>query len=219
MNRSLASRLSLIVVTDATQTAGRSLVEVVRAALQAGAPSVQLRAKEASAREMVALAHELLPLTREAGALLWVNDRVDVALAAGVDGAHLGDDDLPLEAARRIVPEGFLLGRSVETPEQARAAVQAGADYLGVGPAFATGSKSDAGEPIGVEGVKRVARAVRVPVVAIGGIDGANTVPLAAAGAAGVAVIRAIMAAPSVESATRELLAAVAAGHRTRRGA
>lgn len=219
MNRTLASRLSLIVVTDAAQTADRALVEVVRAALQGGAPSVQLRAKDASAREMVALARELLPLTRESGALLWVNDRVDVALAAGVDGAHLGDDDLPLEAARRIVPEGFLLGRSVETPEQACAAVVAGADYLGVGPAFATGSKSDAGAPIGVEGVERVARAVEVPVVAIGGIDATNTAPLAAAGAAGVAVIRAVMAAPDVESATRALLAAVAQGESTRLGA
>jgi thiamine-phosphate pyrophosphorylase len=216
MNRSLASRLSLIVVTDAEQTAGRALVDVVQAALQGGAPSVQLRAKHASAREMVALAHTLLPLTRAAGALLWVNDRMDVALAAGVDGAHLGDDDLPLEAARRIAPEGFLLGRSVDTPELARAAVAAGADYLGVGPAFATGSKSDAGQPIGIEGVERVAASVEVPVVAIGGIDATNTARLAAAGAAGVAVIRAVMAAPDVESATRALLGAVAEGQRAR---
>ena len=112
----LAARLSLVVITDAECAAGRGLVQVVRAALRGGAPAVQVRAKTETARETVELSRSLREETRAAGALLFVNDRVDVALAAGADGAHLGDDDLPLAAARSIVPPGFLLGRSVDTP-------------------------------------------------------------------------------------------------------
>ncbi len=209
---SLAERLSLIVLTDEAQARGRSLVEVVRAALRGGAPAVQLRSKNATAREMVELARTLLAETQPTGALLFVNDRVDVALAAGADGAHLGDDDLPLTAARRIVPSGFLLGRSVETPEQARMAERGGADYLGAGPVFATASKPDAGTPIGLEGLRRVAGAVRIPVVAIGGIDHQNAAAVRSAGAAGIAVIRAIMQAEDPEREVRRLLQELATG-------
>ena len=146
----LAKRLRLIVVTDPECGAGRSVVDVVRAALRGGAPAIQLRMKDAPAREMAALAGALLVETRRAGALLFVNDRVDVALAAGADGAHVGQDDLPVAAARRIVPPGFLLGVSAETAELARKAEADGADYVGVGPIYATGSKADAGDAVGV---------------------------------------------------------------------
>ena len=198
--------LSLIVVTDPAVPAGRTLVAQVRAALRGGAPAIQLRAKDASAREAALLARELLLETRAAGALLFVNDRVDVALAAGADGAHLGDEDLPLAAARRIVPPGFLLGMSADTVELALQAQRDGADYLGVGPVYGTASKADAGAPIGTARIAEVAAAVRIPIVGIGGIHPHNAAPVIEAGAAGVAVISAVMHAPDPESATRELL-------------
>ena len=206
--RDLAARLSLIVVTD-PDCGGRSVVDVARAARRGGAPSIQLRAKEGGARETAELARALRQETRKVGALLFVNDRVDVALAAGADGAHVGEDDLPVAAARHIAPLGFLLGVSADTPEAARRAEADGADYVGVGPVYATGSKADAGEPVGVARVRAVAAAVRLPAVGIGGIGAANARPVVEAGAAGVAVISAVMRAPDPEAATRELLRAV----------
>jgi thiamine-phosphate pyrophosphorylase len=200
-------RLRLIVVTDPECGAGRSVVDVVRAALRGGAPAIQLRMKDASAREMASVASALLAETRAAGALLFINDRVDVALAVGADGAHVGQDDLPVSAARRIAPPGFLLGVSAETVELARAAQADGADYVGVGPVYATGSKADAGDAVGTERIAQVAAAVRIPVVAIGGITIDNAPPVIRAGAAGVAVISAVMRADDPEAAVRALLA------------
>lgn len=205
----LRDRLSLIVITDPNCGEGRAILDVVRAALRGGAPSIQLRGKEMAAREQVELARALLAETRAAGALLWVNDRLDVALAAGADGAHLGQDDLPVEAARRIAPPGFLLGISAETPELALAAERGGADYVGTGPVYATGSKADAGGAVGCGRIADVAAAVRIPVVGIGGIAAANAAEVARAGAAGVAVISAVMRAPDPERAVRALLRAV----------
>lgn len=210
----LARRLALVVITDPDAGEGRGVVEVVRRALLAGAPAVQLRAKRETGREMLALAETLRAETRAAGALLFVNDRVDVALAAGADGAHLGDDDLPLAAARGIVPPGFLLGRSVDTAEEARQAEREGADYVGFGPVHATPSKLDAAPPVGLGGVRAVAGATRLPVVAIGGIDERNVSAVAAAGADGVAVIRAVMRAAAPEAAVRALIEGVARGRR-----
>lgn len=207
MSGELAERLRLIVVTDPECGAGRSVLDVVRAALRGGAPAIQLRMKDAAARETAELARALLAETRPAGALLFVNDRVDVALAAGADGAHLGQDDLPLEAARAIAPAGFLLGMSAETEELARAAEKEGADYVGVGPVYATGSKADAGDAVGVGRIAAVAAAVRIPVVGIGGITVDNAQAVLHAGAAGVAVISAVIRAADPEAATRALLA------------
>lgn len=212
----LAERLGLVVITDDRLAGRRGVVAAVRSALAGRAPAVQLRSKEASARELVELARALRKETAAAGALLFVNDRVDVALAAGADGAHLGDDDLPLAAARRIVPAGFILGRSVDTPEEARTAEREGADYVGVGPVYATGSKIGLGAPIGPDGVRAVVDAVRLPVVGIGGIEAEGAEAVARAGAAGVAVIRSVMAADDPESAVRDLLDRVERG-RSRR--
>lgn len=206
MSDALSERLRLIVVTDPDCGAGRTLVEVVRAALRGGAPAIQLRMKDRPAREMAHLAEALLAETRRAGALLFVNDRVDVALAAGADGAHVGQEDLPVAAARRIVPPGFLLGVSAETAELARRAEADGADYVGVGPVYATGSKADAGDAVGVGRMAEVAAAVRIPAVGIGGITIENARPLLEAGAAGIAVISAVMRADDPEAAARALL-------------
>lgn len=202
----LARRLSLIVVTDADLAGPRGVPHVVRAALRGGAPAVQLRVKQGTARDMVALCRLLLPDVRNAGALLFINDRVDVALAAQADGAHLGDDDLPLAAARRIVPPGFLLGRSADSPDEALRAQAQGADYVGIGPVFPTRSKADAGTTVGLAAIRAVAAAVSIPVVGIGGIDETTAADVRAAGAAGVAVIRAVMRAPDPAETVRMLL-------------
>jgi len=206
MSGVLADRLRLIVVTDPDCGAGRQVVDVVRAALRGGAPAIQLRMKDASARAMAEAARALRVETRAAGALLFINDRVDVALAAGADGAHVGQDDLPVAAAREIAPPGFLLGASAETAELARAAQNDGADYVGVGPVYVTGSKADAGDAVGVERIAVVRDAVHIPVVGIGGITVENAPPVLAAGAAGVAVIGAVMRAADPEAAARALL-------------
>ncbi|MBW3629879.1 MAG: thiamine phosphate synthase [Gemmatimonadetes bacterium] len=206
-----AGRIGLIAITD-PDCAGRSVVEVVRSALRGGAGAVQLRSKDQATRDMVELGTALKVETVSAGALLFVNDRVDVALVIGADGAHLGDDDLPLEAARAIVPPGFLLGRSVDTADEARVAEKQGADYLGAGPLRATPSKLDAAPAIGLPGIRAIAAVTALPVVAIGGVDHTNAGDAAAAGAAGVAVIRAIMQADDPEEAARALLAEVRKG-------
>jgi len=182
-------------------------VDVVAAALAAGAPAVQLRDKQASARELLALGRAVLPHARAHGALLFVNDRLDVALALGADGVHLGPDDLPVAAARRAIGGGFLIGASCDDPETARGLVADGADYIGCGAVYATSTKKDAGDVIGLEGLDRVARAIDAPVVGIGGITVERSAEVAArTGAAGVAVVGAVMGAADVGEAVRGLL-------------
>jgi thiamine-phosphate pyrophosphorylase len=203
----LADALRLVVITDRSLAAPRPVLDVVAAALAAGAPAVQLRDKEASASELLATARDLRELTGRFGALLFVNDRLDVALAAQADGVHLGPDDLPVAAARRSVPRDFLVGFSTDDPEEARRAVAAGADYLGCGAVYPTGSKVDAGAIIGLARLDGVARAVAVPVVAIGGVTPVRASEVAATRAAGVAVIGAVMAAPDPGAAAAGLLA------------
>lgn len=207
---SLARRLELIVVADVefADDADLDLVAIVRAALRGGAPAVQLRSKRGTTRTDLDLAHRLRRETRAAGALFFVNDHLDVALASGADGAHLGDDDLPLPDARRLAPAPFLLGRSVADADAAWRAEAEGADYVGIGPVYATGSKADAGEPVGISRVRPVCDAVRIPVVGIGGIDAGNSAAVRAAGAAGVAVIRAVLGAADPARAARDLLSA-----------
>ncbi len=198
--------LRLIVITDARLATPRRVVDVVRAALEAGAPAIQLRDKTADARSLFEQARLLLPLTREFGALLFVNDRLDVALAAGADGVHLGPDDLPVEAVRRTTPPGFLVGFSTDDPELARRAAAAGAAYIGCGAVFGTTTKDVGDERIGPAGLRRVVEAVDVPVIGIGGVTPRNVKEIAAAGAAGAAVIGALMGAPDPGEAVRALL-------------
>ena len=205
-NSTLARRLSLIVIADAAFAGGVDLVQRVSVALRAGAPAVQLRVKGGSGRAEYEFAMKLREETRSHGALFFINDRVDVALACGADGAHLGDDDLPLAAARRIVPPAFLLGRSAGDVATARTAQREGADYLGVGAVFRTGSKADAGSPIGLRGLRQVVEEVTIPVVGIGGIDVENATAVRDSGAAGVAVIRAVLGAADPGAAVRQLL-------------
>jgi len=200
------SRLRLIVITDRTLATPRTVQSVVAEALEAGAPAIQLRDKSMGARELAELGRELRDLTRRHDALLFVNDRLDVALAVEADGVHLGPDDLPVDAVRGVVPSGFLIGYSTDNPGKAVMAVSSGADYIGCGTVWPTGSKSDAGNAIGPEGLRAVAQSVSVPVVGIGGITAARAGLLADTGAAGVAVIGAVMAADDPGTEVHRLL-------------
>ncbi|MGW8265261.1 MAG: thiamine phosphate synthase [Longimicrobiales bacterium] len=203
----LREALRVIVITDAGLARPRSVEEVVEAALRGGARAIQLRDKGASARDLLAQARILRTLTRAWNALLFLNDRFDVALASRADGVHLGPDDLPVDAVRRVAPPGFLIGHSTDLPSVARRCAAEGADYIGCGAVFPTTSKADAGVEIGVEGLARVAEAVEIPVVGIGGItpEGARAIAQGSA-AAGVAVIGAVMAAPDPWEVVRALL-------------
>jgi len=205
-SRELARYLRLLVVTDGPLAAPRSVLDVVQSALKGGARAVQLRNKGDTPRDRFHLGRRLRGVTREAGALLFVNDRLDLALALDADGVHLGPDDLPLAAVRAVTPKDFLIGRSADEPEVARRAVADGADYIGCGAVYATSTKPDAGDVIGIEGLRRVVVSVDVPVVAIGGITVRRAGEVAAAGAAGVAVVGAVMSAPDPAAAARDLL-------------
>lgn len=203
----LARALRLIVVTDAGVAAPKPLTEVVRAALRGGARTIQVREKGAAPRELLEVARAVRPAVLEAGALLFVNDRMDVAVAAGAHGVHLGPEDLPLRAARKVVPRGFLVGYSTDDPDEARRAEEEGADYIGCGTVYATDHKEDAGRVIGLEGLDRVARAVEIPVVGIGGVTPERAREVAErTAAAGVAALGAVMGAADVEGAARGLL-------------
>ena len=191
----------LVLVTDRRATEGRDLVRVVEAALDAGLPAVQLREKDLPGRPLLALAEQLRAATARTGALLLVNDRIDVALAAGADGVHLGGGSVPVEVARRLVGPDAVIGVSTHAPGE----VPAGADFAFFGPVWETPGK----EPVGPERLAAAVRAARVPVLAIGGVTAARLPAVEAAGAAGAAVIRAILAAPDAARATRELLAAL----------
>ncbi len=182
------------------------VVDLVRAVLRGGADMVQLRHKTLPRFELLELALELRDLTSTAGALFIVNDHLDIALIAAADGVHLGPDDLSAGAARRLTPDGFLIGASASKPDTATSAVDAGADYVGSGPAFATPVKKEKGV-IGPAGVKAVTAAVAVPVFAIGGIEEANVAQLTALGLRRVCAIRALADSPDPEQAARRLRA------------
>src|SRR5947199_7554643 len=207
----LGRQLRLMVITDSGLLKGPDPVEMCRRAAAGGegATIIQVRLKDAPPREVLALARALV------GALavpVIVNDRVDVALAAGAAGAHLGQEDPPLDQLRPHVPPGFLLGLSVGSPAEAERGRAWPADYWSVGPCFATANKPDAGAPLGAEGFGRLARLApaRTPVIAIGGLNAANKPSLARAGAAGVAVIGAGWEASDPAAAARSLRASIA---------
>ncbi len=204
----LREALRVIVITDKTLAAPRSVEAVVEASLRGGARAVQLRDKVASSRDLYTQAVTLRGLTREHGALLFINDRLDVALAAHADGVHLGPHDLPVGTVRRAAPPGFLIGTSTDEPLVAQRLESDGADYIGCGAVFPTTTKRDAGDVIGIPGLSRVVEAVGIPVVGIGGVDVSRAQDIARESqAAGVAVIGAVMKAPDPEETTRSLLA------------
>lgn len=193
-----------------TEPALRDPVESVRQVLEGGVRLVQLRAKHATARELVQMGQAIRTLTRQYGALFIVNDRLDIALAVEADGVHLGQDDLPVPLARKLAGAAFIIGVSAETLEEAQRAEAEGADYLGVGPMFATTTKPDAGTPVGPERLRLIKQAVAIPVYGIGGITLQNAPLVMQAGADGICVISAIIGAPDPTEATRQFLSMLA---------
>lgn len=202
-DRSLA--LDVYVVTSVGLAPGRGHREVALAAVEGGATAVQLRAPELDAAELLALARDLARRCRRRGVVFVVNDRVEVAVESGADGAHVGQGDRPADARERL--GNLVLGVSVESSDQARAAEEGGADYLGV-TVWATPTKPEA-RPVGLDGLRSIVRATSLPVVGIGGIDASNAGDVLRAGASGVAVVSAVGAAPDPVAATRALVDAV----------
>jgi thiamine-phosphate pyrophosphorylase len=205
----LALRLVLHVLTDREWSRGRDMLSVAAAALDGGATVIQLRDKTASTRLLIEEGLALRALTRVRGALLIVNDRVDVALAVEADGAHVGQDDMPVGFARRLLGPHRILGVSAATMEEADEALAGGADYLGVGPIFPSLGKADAGPATGVDLLTELAERYATPLVAIGGITAENATAVVRAGACGVAVITAVVSAEDITAASRQLRLAV----------
>ncbi|MGA3057850.1 MAG: thiamine phosphate synthase [Candidatus Limnocylindrales bacterium] len=208
--RELLRGSAVYLVTEEALSAGRRSESIAEAALGAGVRVVQVREKEGSARRALEVATNLRRLTRHYGALLLLDDRLDIALAADADGVHLGQEDLPIALARRLMGNDAIVGLSITCSDQLASDDAAGADYLGVGAVFPTGSKSDA-TLTGLPLLAAARNATRAPIVAIGGIDATNAGLAAAAGADSVAVISAVTQAADPAAAVRALAAAVAA--------
>ncbi|MDB4897892.1 MAG: hydroxyethylthiazole kinase and thiamine-phosphate pyrophosphorylase, partial [Firmicutes bacterium] len=204
ISRPLADQLALYVIVS-----GATPLAVVRAALEGGAGMIQWREKALDLPAQVAAATQVRDLCRAYGALFLVNDRVDLALALDSDGCHVGQEDLPVPLARRLLGPDKIIGTSVETAAEAARGEAEGCDYLGVGPIYATPSKADAGEPHGPGVIERVTAATRLPVVGIGGIGLGKAADVIAAGAVGIAVISAVTGAATPLAAARALLAEV----------
>ena len=195
----------LYVVTDRELSKGRSDAEVARMAYEGGADVVQLRMKNADGREMLEQANLIRRYADEMCKLFIVDDRVDIAMASGADGVHLGQSDMPLEAARRLMGDDAIIGISVDNVEEAIAAQEGGADYVGVGAVFQTSTKPDAQQGVGLGAVFEVRQAVDIPVVAIGGINRGNIQDVIRAGADAAAVVSAVVAQDDVSAAAHEL--------------
>jgi thiamine-phosphate pyrophosphorylase len=184
----------LYVITDRFVNPHRSHIDLARAAVEGGASVVQLRDKTATTRQLLEWAQTIRQLTWRTATLFLVNDRVDIALAVDADGVHVGDDDLPVPVARRLLGAGKIIGRSVANEQEALQALAEGADYVSIGSVFQTTTKPDAGEPVGLSMVRRVRQVLPpdYPLVAIGGITLQNAPLVWEAGADAVAVISAI---------------------------
>ena len=208
MSQAFDVDLRLYLVTDPDLAGERPLLDVVGQALAGGVSIVQLRDKRAEARELLELAEALKVLLEPKGIPLLVNDRVDVAAAAGV-GCHIGQCDLPPAAARAILGEEAVIGWSIDQIDQIQAADPALLDYVAHGPFAATGTKPNAGKPVGVDGIEQVRALTALPLVAIGGIDVTNAADAIAAGADGIAVVSAVVAAQDPKAAAETLRGAV----------
>ena len=198
---------NLYLITGRGETLGRNLEFVVEEALRGGVRAVQLRDKEASTKELYETAHELRRITSRHGAKLFINDRVDVALAVDADGVHIGSSSLPLYKVRRLLGEKKLIGVSCHNQAQAITAQEMGADFITFGPVFYTPSKSAYGDPVGLTKLKSVTELLQIPVFALGGVKEENCAEAVACGVRGVALISGLMSAQEPREAARRLLA------------
>jgi len=195
---------SLYLVTDRTLMSTDTLEEAVEQAVLGGCSLVQLREKTSSSLEFYGLARSVMRITEKYGVPLIINDRLDIALAVEAEGVHIGQDDMPAAVVRRLIGRDKLLGVSVSTREQAVRAAAEGADYLGVGAMFATGTKTDA-ELVSMKELLRIREAVDLPVVVIGGINPDTAKSFAGSGIDGIAVVSAILSGADIKEAAREL--------------
>jgi len=205
---------TLYLISDRKQVPGGNLCAAVEGALRGGVRAVQLREKDLSGRELHELACRLRELTSRYGAKLILNERLDIALAVGADGVHLGENSIPLRQARKVAGEGLLIGVSCHDREKALAAQDNGADFITFSPIFFTPSKAPYGEPVGTERLAEVCRLLRVPVFALGGIKREKVRTVLGHGAHGIALISAILAAGDPEQAAREMMALLNEGKR-----
>ena len=201
---------NLYLITDRTQTAGRELPAVVADALCGGLRAVQLREKDLTSCQLFELARELRNVTREYGAQLLINDRIDIALAVCADGVHLGRASIPVVDARRILGSSQTIGYSAHGLDEAQQAERDGADFVTFGPIYATPSKAAYGEPLGLARLAEVARSLTIPVFALGGVNISSAREVMSAGARGVALISAIIAARNPTAETEALLRIIA---------
>ena len=197
----------LYAIVDTSLLRGRPLTNILRELLKGGCKLIQLRAKKLSSGEFFALAKEARQLTREAGAIFIVNDRADIALACGADGVHLGQDDLPLYAARKLLGKEKIIGVSTHDLAQASEAEKAGADYIGFGPIFGTATKETGYSPRGLEMLRQIRKEVKLPIVAIGGITESNVAEVWKTGADAAAIISDLMGAEDVGEKVRRIVA------------
>ncbi|HJJ30605.1 MAG TPA: thiamine phosphate synthase [Methanocorpusculum sp.] len=199
-------KYDLYVVTDEDLSNGHSHAEIAHLATIGGADVIQLRDKKMSSADLFAVALQIRDITK-GKALFIVNDRVDIALASKADGVHLGQNDLPVKAVRRIVPDDFIIGISISSVDEALKGARDGANYVAVSPVFSTGSKQDAGLGLGVSCITAVRKAVpaNIPVVGIGGLNSENILEVISAGLDGVCVISAVVSAPDITKAARDL--------------
>lgn len=195
---------SIYLVTDEGCLQGRALLDCVREALDGGVTLVQYRAKTAASAEMYDEALQLKALCDSFKVPLIINDRLDIAMAVGAAGVHLGQDDLPCAAARRILGEDYLIGVSAHNPAEAKAALLCGADYLGCGAVFGTATKADV-KKLGTEGLEAICKAKGLPVVGIGGVTADNYREVRAAGADGAAIVSGILAQPDIRATVRAI--------------
>ena len=195
----------LHVLTDTVLQSRFSHLDLARMAIDGGADTIQFRQKSGSTREMITLARKLKELCAEADVAFIVNDRVDVAIASEADGVHLGQDDFPINLARKLMGEHVIIGGSAVTLEDAQKCLEEGADYVGFGPVYPTSSKPDASAPTGIELMKQAIEAVPLPFIAIGGIDAKNVAEVMRAGAYGIAVISAVCCQDDPKHATQML--------------
>ncbi len=212
----MATDYSLYLVADADYASGRDLPGLVGAAVAGGVTVVQLRAKSLPGGAFIDLGLAVAARLAGTGVPLLVNDRVDVALACRAAGVHLGQEDIPVPFARRLLGPGAVIGVSVNSPEEARRAEREGADYVGAGPAYATSTKETALAVLGPDGIGLIKRATGIPVVAIGGIGPLNAAEIAVAGADGIAIVSAILGAPDAKRAAEELKSAFNKDHKRR---
>ncbi len=205
MNKASACKISgIYLVTE--DYMGKTHLDFARAALEAGVRIIQYREKKKASRKMLEEAAAIAGEVKKYGGIFIVNDRVDIALACGADGVHVGADDLDPLIVRKIAGENFIIGVSVSSAEEARAAEEKGADYVAVSPLYATSTKEDAGEGLGIETLKQVKSKVKIPVVAIGGINRDNLAEVLGAGADSAAVVSAITRAENPYHAAKELV-------------